>query len=503
MSPSPPFSPPGQTPAEGVAAPMSQRVAKGAVWTMSATVARIASTILTLPILTRLLTPEEFGLVQIAAPFLFLVMAFSDFGIQPALMVSEEPSRRLWSTAFWAGLVLTTLAMLMLMGAAPLIASYYNEPRAAPILQVLSVTLLIGGTMIVPGTWLIRSMKFQTLAMVEVFATTAGMVAAIAAAWVGWGVWSLVVQQLVMFSLKAIALCTVSKAPLRFEFSVADMKGILGAGWGMTNIRMVNYFSRNADILIVGRFLGATALGFYGIAWRVMTMPIEIFANSLFNVLIPAIGQMKNEPHRLKAALMKAYRTISLFTFPAMAGISALAMPLTIFAFGETFAPAAVPIAALAIHGALQSLVTIQGTVFMTLGRTDLMFRWAMISLGCIIGCLLIGVQWGLNGAALGYLLASLICSPLSMRAMMKLIGAQWGDLADAILVHSLLSILMGLLVFALTLILPDSWSALAVLAVCIPVGVLIYIGGLLAFDRKAIDDVLGTARSVLMKRAS
>jgi PST family polysaccharide transporter len=200
---------------------------------------------------------------------------------------------------------------------------------------------------------------------------------------------------------------------------------------------------------------------------------------------------------------MKAYRTISLFTFPAMAGISALAMPLTIFAFGETFAPAAVPIAALAIHGALQSLVTIQGTVFMTLGRTDLMFRWAMISLGCIIGCLLIGVQWGLNGAALGYLLASLICSPLSMRAMMKLIGAQWGDLADAILVHSLLSILMGLLVFALTLILPDSWSALAVLAVCIPVGVLIYIGGLLAFDRKAIDDVLGTARSVLMKRAS
>jgi O-antigen/teichoic acid export membrane protein len=481
MSNEPSLSPPAMTSADVVAAPLAQRVAKGAIWTVTGIAARIASSILILPILTRLLSPEDFGLLQIAAPFLFFVMLFSDLGMQPALVVAEQPTRRLWSTAFWTGLGMATILTLALIAAAPLVAAFYNEPRAAPILQALSVTIFIGGTMIVAGGWLLRNMKFRTLAIVEFGSVTLGILAALAAAFAGWGVWSLVVQQVVMFALKATALCIASRAPLAFEYSFSDLKGIMGLSWGMT-------------------FLGTTALGLYGIAWRVMTMPIEIFAGGVFHVLIPTIGQLKNEPDRLRAALMKTYRTISLFTFPAMAGIAALSVPLTLFVFGEKFAPAASPIAALAIHGALQSLVTVQGTVFIVLGRIDIMYRWALISLAMLIVCLLIGVQWGLVGAGIGYLVSSLICSPLSIRAMMKLIGADLADLSEALLVHTLIAIVMGLIVFGVTLLLPDTWSSFAVLALGVPLGVAIYVGGLFMFDRKAIDDVLGMARSVLAK---
>lgn len=485
------------------AAPMGQRVAKGAIWTMAANAARIASAILILPVLTRLLSPEDFGLIQIAMPFIFFLMVFSDFGMQPALVVADKPSDTLWSTAFWTGLGAATVLTLALVIAAPWVAIFFREPRAELILQVLALNMFISGLMIVPGGWLMRNLNFRTLAIVEFTTVTAGIVAALACAFAGLGVWSLVVQQLVMYSLKAAALCAASKAPLRFEFSWQELKGIMGFGWGMTNIRVVWFFARNIDMIIIGRFLGATALGFYSIAWRIMMMPIEIFANGLFQVLMPTVGQIKDDAGRLRAALLKTYRTISLFTFPAMAGVAALSVPLTHVLFGEAFAPAAYPIAALAVHGALQSLLTIQAAVFMALGRLDIMFRWAVITVVILAACLLIGVQWGLQGAALGYLAASLICAPLNFRALLNLIGARLTDAWSVLQVQTLLSITMGVAVYALTLVLPETWPKLYVLLAGVPAGVLIYTAGLAILDRKAIEDVLGIARSVLARQSA
>ncbi len=233
-----------------------------------------------------------------------------------------------------------------------------------------------------------------------------------------------------------------------------------------------------------------------------MMMPIEIFASGLFQVLMPTMGQIKNDANRLKAALLKTYRTISLFTFPAMAGIAALSVPLTDVLFGEQFAPAAYPIAALAVHGALQSLLTVQATVFMALGRIDVMYKWSLVTLVTLGTCLLIGVQWGLKGAALGYLVSTLICAPLNFRAMLNLVGANLSDAWKALRVQTLLAIGMGLSVYGLTRLLPAEWPNIYLLFVGVPVGVVLYTGGLFLVDRKAIDDIFAIARSVLSKTA-
>ncbi|MCU0732403.1 MAG: oligosaccharide flippase family protein, partial [Hyphomonas sp.] len=123
-----------------VSGPLAQRVARGAIWTMAATTARIASAILILPVLTRLLSPEDFGLIQLAMPLIFFMMVFSDFGLQPALIVAEKPTDKLWSTAFWTGMGAATILTSLLVIAAPFIADFYNEPRAELILQVLAIT---------------------------------------------------------------------------------------------------------------------------------------------------------------------------------------------------------------------------------------------------------------------------------------------------------------------------------------------------------------------------
>lgn len=500
MSDLQPIAPVDAAPVSG---PLAQRVARGAIWTMAATTARIASAILILPVLTRLLSPEDFGLIQLAMPLIFFMMVFSDFGLQPALIVAEKPTDKLWSTAFWTGMGAATILTSLLVIAAPFIADFYNEPRAELILQVLAITMFASGTMIVPGAWFLRTMNFRVLAIVEFTTVTSGIIVALTCAVAGFGVWSLVLQQLVMYSLKATALCIASKAPLKFEFSWAELKSMMNFGVSMTNTRFMLFLSRNVDMIIIGRFLGATALGFYSIAWRVMMMPIEIFANGLFQVMLPTIGQIKDEPDRLKAALFKTYRMISLFTFPAMAGIAALSGPLTRFVFGEEFAPAAFPMAALAIHGAIQSLLFMQGSVFLALNRVDIMFRWSVITVVVLVVFLLVGVQWGLEGASLGYLAATLICAPLNFRALLSLIGARLADAWAALRVHTTITVFMALAVYGLTLALPANWPPLFVLMAGIPAGVILYVGGLAVLDRKAITEVIGIVRSILARKSA
>lgn len=497
------LQPPAPVDAAPVPGSLAQRVAKGAVWTIAATIARIASTILILPVLTRLLSPEDFGLIQIAMPFIYFMLVFNDFGMQPALVVAENPTSKLWSTAFWSGMAMATVLSLALVLTAPFIADFYNEPRAELIIQLLAITVLASGTMIVPGAWFLRTMNFRTLAIVEFTTVTIGIIVALTCAIKGYGVWSLVIQQLVMYVLKAGALCIASNAPLKFEFSFPELKSIMNVGFGMTGTRVLQFISRNVDIIIIGRVLGAAALGFYSIAWRIMMMPVEIFANALFAVMLPALGEIKDDHGRLKAALFKTYRMISLFTFPVMAGIAALSVPFTHVVFGESFAPAAFPMAALAAYGALQSLLFMQGSVFLALNRVDIMWRWSLISAVVLIVCLLIGVQWGLEGASLGYLAATLICAPLNFRALLNLIGARLIEAWGALQVQALLSIGMSLAVYALTLVLPGSWPKLYILVVGVPVGVVIYLGGLALFDRKAITDVIDIGRSILARQAA
>lgn len=495
-TPGGPITPGNTAPPPG----MGKRVAKGAIWTIAANLARIASAIVILPILTRLLSPEDFGLMQIAAPFLFFMLIFHDFGMQPALALVKDPTDRLWSTAFWTGIFGAVAMATALMFAAPLIAQFYNEPRAAQIIQALSLCMLVGGLMIVPGGWMIREMQFRALAIVEVSTVTSGLVAALAAAYAGWGVWALVVQQLVMFFLKSAALLTLSRAPIGLRFEWTDLQKILGFSLGMTNVRVIWFLGRNIDGLIIGKFLGATMLGFYSVAVRVMMMPIEIFANGIAQVLIPSLGQIQEDKPRLKAAVLRTYRTIAIFTMPAMAGIAALSAPLTLVVFGEKFAPSAWPIAALAVHGATQSLLSSQGPVFMALGRLDVMMRWALFTLAVLTTFLLIGVHWGLRGAALGYLAAGLVCAPFNFRALLSLLDGRLSDVARAAGRPALIAVGMGLAVHAASLAAPQDWANLSVLVACVPLGVCLYLAGLFIFDRSAIREVMDIGRQVLAR---
>ena len=164
---------------------LTQTATKGAAWNSVASLARIASALLILPVLARLLDPADFGILAVGMPIVLFMMMFNDMGIGPALVRAQAPSRAFWSTAFFTNLFMGTLLTVIVFMTAGIVADGFNLPRAEPILQALAFALLLNCFSVVPGAWLLRKFKFRELALIEITSSTAGIAVAIYTAYNG------------------------------------------------------------------------------------------------------------------------------------------------------------------------------------------------------------------------------------------------------------------------------------------------------------------------------
>ncbi len=477
-------------------------VVKGAIWTGLATLARIASAILILPILSRYLEINEFGIMQIAMPVILFLMIFNDVGLGPALVRAKNPSRQMWSTIFWTNLGLGFLMSGLILISAGLLADFFSEPDVKPIVQSLSIALLLNCTCIVPAAWLQREFKFREMTIVEVISIWIGILTAIITAMNGAGVWALVYQQLSMFTVKtAMMWYFARKVQLRFEFDIKEISDVFSFSSNLLGTRFVTFITQNAPNMIIGRLIGSAALGAYSIAYRIMIVPVQIFAYGLTSVLLPTMSQFHDDTERMRAACMRTYRLIALVTFPAMAGIAALAEPIVIFSLGEKMAPAGPVLALLAPVGAIQSILSSQGAMFMALGRADVLFRWAGIEMVLVIVAFSVGIKFGLIGSMQAYLVAFTIIFFPCAKALLNLIGSSLIELARYLWQPTLLSISMAILIrYFWNMEFDFLTSELAPrLAIFVALGISFYTLGLLAIDRSAFGEfnkILTAAKS-------
>lgn len=501
----------GHTPATPEQAPqadaktggMSGTVAKGAVWTSLANVARIASAVLIIPILSRYLDLEDFGIMQIAMPVILFLMLFNDIGLGPALVRAKAPSRAMWSSVLWTNLGLGLLMTAGLFAISGPLADFFREPDVRPITQALSAALLLNCLCIVPGAWLQRKFKFKQMTIVEVISITSGIIAAVISAMQGAGAWALVYQQITMYVVKTLMLWVFARdATVAFEYRWSEISNVFGFSSGLLGTRFIAFLSNNAPNLLIGRIIGATALGAYSIAYRIMIVPVQIFAFGLSSVLLPAMSQFHEDKARMRAACVRTYRLIALIIFPALAGISALAEPFVLFALGEKMSAAGPVLALLAPIGAVQALLSSQGAMYTALGRTDVLFKWATIEAALRVTSFAAGIQYGLITAVQAYAVAMLVIALPSFRALLRLVDGTLAHLGAALwrpLVISLFMTVSLRLLWPMELsFLPSELFARLTLFVC--AGVVMYVGGLALLDRKAFGEFQAIARQALAR---
>lgn len=382
---------------------LTRRAVGGAGWSALATIARQALSVAAVAVLARRLGPAAYGLMGMAATVTALLTNFRDLGTAAAIIQRPEISRKLLSTLFWANLGFGSLLMMTVALVAGPTAWFFHAVQLKAILRVLSVSFLFQSAGTVHNALLNREMRFKPTALADIASAVAGYAVAIGMALSGFGVWSLVIANLV----SALALTLVYWASSGWRpsmmFSRDEIRQVAGFSLNLSGFGLVNYFARNADNVVVGRYLGAGPLGYYQMAYNLMMYPLQNVTSTLCQVLLPAFSKIQHDNGRFAEAYVRSCSLIALIAFPLMAGMGIAAKPLVYAVLGPKWIPVIPVFRILAPIGMFQSVHSTVGLIYVAKGRTGWMFRMGIFATAVFVSAFLIGVRYGITGVATAY----------------------------------------------------------------------------------------------------
>ncbi len=422
---------------------LAQKTISGVKWSGTSQILRQISQIITSIILARLLTPQDFGLLGIALVFTGLVAVFNDFGIGSAVVQKQNLEDKSISSIFWFSLLVGFFAVLIIIAAAPFIAIFFNQSALTPIISVMSLSFIFISLSTVQNSLLLKNLKFKRLTFLEVFSTIFSGLLGISLAFLGYGVWSLVWQSVALTLVYAILLWITNDWKPKLYFDWKDIKSIINFTGNLSGFNFLNYFSRNADKLLIGKFLGVTALGYYTVAYTIMLYPLSNISSVLSKVMFPALSQIQHDDVKFRSFYLKSTKYIAFITFPMMLGLFAIADELILTVYGEKWAPVIFLIKILSVIGLGQSIATTVGNIYLSKGRTDWMFRWSIFASIIAVGAIFIGLRWGINGVAVSYTIASLLLMYPGFVIPFKLIGLKFMDFVLNFKIEIITSLIM------------------------------------------------------------
>jgi PST family polysaccharide transporter len=446
----------------------------GLRWSAVGQLGRQGLTLVTTVLLSRLLGPESFGLMSMAVVVLGFLELFRDLGSGAAVVQRRELDPPLLSTLFWLNLAAGIVCAALLVAVAPLAALAFREPLIVPLLQALAVGFVIGGLGVVQQALLQRAVAFRAIAGVELTAALCGALVALALALRGAGVWSLVAQSLVTTLVATPLYSLLSGFRPRLRFEPAALRGVAGFSGGLVGYNLVNYLARNADNLLIGRFLGPGSLGLYSLTYKLMLFPVQLLAQIAARVLFPVLSRVEDD-QRFRRIYLELCAVIALVAAPVYVAMGAMSEPLTLALLGPEWAGAAPLLAILAPVGLFQALANPTGLIYQARGRTDLLLAWGLGSSAVMVASFAIGLPWGVNGVAAAYALSMIALAYPVFKLPFRLIELSVADLLRTLVPCLICAAAMLALLLGARLALAGLPPA-PLLALVLPAGALFYL---------------------------
>lgn len=362
-------------------------------------VLRMGSTVF----LARLLAPEDYGLIGMATVIIGFVNLFKDLGLSAATIQKSEINHKQVSTLFWINLAISCLVGLLVAVSAPVVAWFYNEPRLAKITLVLASSFIFGGLTVQHQALLKRQMQFTTLAKIDIISMLLGLVTGVIAAWYGLSYWALVLMQIASAITNAVGVWITCGWRPGAPIKGSGVGSMLAFGGNLTGFRVFNYFSRNLDNVLIGRYWGSQELGLYAKAYQLVLLPIQQINNPVNSVALPALSSLQNEPEKYCRYYYKAILLITTLGMPIVGFMFASADKVILLMLGQQWL-GVVPLFQFLMPAAFIGTFNVAtGWVYQSLGRTDRQFRIGIVTstLNSII--FLISVRWGAIGVAAAY----------------------------------------------------------------------------------------------------
>jgi O-antigen/teichoic acid export membrane protein len=437
-----------------------QSAVAGIKWTSLSHITGRAVALVSSIVLARLLAPGDFGLAAMAMVVIGFVDLFSDLGTTAAVVQRQDVSDEMLSTVFWFNVLFGLLATLAVLLIAPFAADFYREPRVAEIMHWLAFTFFAAGLRTVHQAVLQRSLAFNRLAALEIAGSVISSIVGVTAAYMGYGVWSLVYQSISGAAAMTALFWAASKWRPRFVFRFADVASVANYSLHLTGHGIFNYFARNADNLLIGRFLGAQDLGYYDLAYRILLYPLQASSSIIGRVVFPIYSKIQDDNARFRSAYIKVAGLIALVTFPVMFGVMAVAQPLVLTLFGAKWAPMIPLLMIFAPISGGQTIGTTVGAIYQAKGRADWLFRWGLLAGIVTVIAFAIGLQWGVVGVAISYAVITLLLTYPSFAIPFRLIELPVSTLVVRLWRPSACTVLMLAVVFGVRALLPPGlWS--------------------------------------------
>lgn len=402
---------------------MSRSVTSAVRWSSVSQIGRQALSVSSTAVLAWLVAPEQFGLLSMAVAVSGFVELFRDMGTTAAVVQRKAVTKEFLSSIFWLNALLGLAAAAMVWIIAPLVGAWYGDPRVVDVLRVLGFGFVASGLGGLHQALLVRELRFEELAKLELAAALLGALAGVVLATTGAQVWSLVGITLVTGLCTTALAWTVARwRPLPVLYW-KEALSVGGFSLHLVGFNVVNYFARNADNFLIGRFLGAEALGFYSLAYRIVLFPIRNVSGALGRVMFPAMAAVQENDARLRTMYLNMVSAIALVTFPMMLGVLATAEPLVALLLGAAWQPIVPLVMIFAALGAIQSIVSSLGSIYLAKGRSDLLMWWGVVASSVTVASFVVGLRWGMVGVAGAYAAASVLLTLFSFFVPFRLVG--------------------------------------------------------------------------------
>lgn len=403
---------------------LKQKAVSGMIWTALQRYSTIFIQFVSSIILARLLTPYDYGCIGMLMIFMVLAESFIDGGFGSALIQKKCPTQEDYSTIFFWNLGMAVLLYAVLYLSAPAIARFYNIPLLCDVLRIQGVILFIYAFNIVQRNQLQKKLNFKVLSVVTISTSIISLMVTMMMAYHGFGVWALVTQNILSATIPALVFWFYVNWRPQLIFSWKSFRELFSFGFYMFLTHLVNQFSQQIRGLLIGKVYSPEIMGYYSKANHTERMASQSISQVLTQVTYPLYAEVQDDKKRLKEMIQKLSSSIAFLTFPLMFILILVAKPLFILLYSDRWINSVPFFQILCLAGLGICLQSVNLQAISAIGKSRVMFVWAMVKQGLGLTLVISGLFWGgIQGLLWGCVAHSWICTLINIMLVSKYIG--------------------------------------------------------------------------------
>jgi O-antigen/teichoic acid export membrane protein len=484
---------------QGAPADLKEKTASSILWMIARTGSDFLLSFAIFAVLARTLGPAAFGAFALAVAFAEFGRILPNTGLVSAISRAKQVTPAMADTIFWATLGLSVLLALSIAAVARPLATAFGAPQVAPLLTVLGVLLPVSAAGATHIALMLREFGHRVMASRSVVSNLAGGAAALAAAWSGWGAWSLVVQRAVTEAAGTVMVWRAYRWRPGRRYSRAILREVAGFSGSMTVTSLLYTALVRLQDLVVGRMIGVAAVGVYRTAWRTVDLISQAAVLPFSQVSLPVLARLQDDLPQFGKAYLRIVRVSSALALPAIVGFAALAPDTITLVFGERWTASAGIARILGLMGVPFILNYFSGPALAAVNRSGTLAWIAGLQVALTAVLTVVAAPYGLQAIAGAYVLRAYLTLPVQMRALKRYTGVPYGPVLRAIGPAAVTSAAMGASLLALYQPLRARLdSPVLFLGVMVLVGGVIYAALLLLFARGFVIRELGDLRRLV-----